>query len=120
MRQPRQRLRLAQQALLALAAEEAEAQQLERDLAVELGIVGEVDHAHAALPDRRDEHVAPDAIARAQARFTGRLRLGRVLRLALGVAVVGVGHVRPPSLYRKRQESRERAICDTWISSVPP
>ena len=47
-------------------AEQAEAQQLERDLAIELGIVGEVDHAHAALPHRRDEHVAPDAIAGAQ------------------------------------------------------
>ena len=111
MRQPRQRLRLAHQALLALAAEEAEAQQLEGDLAIELRIVGEEDHAHAALPDGRNEHVAADAIAGAQPRFPRRLRLGGMGRLAFGLAVVALGHVRPPSVYH--HESSERAICDT-------
>src|SRR5207253_2185637 len=61
----------------------------------ELRIVGEKDDAHAALPHRRDQHVAPDAIARTQPGFTGRLRLGVVDGLALGLAVVAFGHVLP-------------------------
>ena len=39
------------------------AEQLQRHLAIELGIVGQVDDAHAALTEQAQHHVVPDLIA---------------------------------------------------------
>ena len=67
VRQPRDRLRLAQRALPALVARDAVAgldpQQLDRDLAIQLGIVRRVDLAHAAAADQAEHDVAPDGRA---------------------------------------------------------
>ena len=64
------RLRLAQQARAslrrALAGAGARAQQLDRDLAIQLGIVRGVDVAHPAAPDQPQHHVAPDRSAAGQ------------------------------------------------------
>jgi hypothetical protein len=56
----RHRLRLAQQPGAAVASAVV-AQQLDRHLAVELGVVGGVDHAHAALAEAVEDQVAPEA-----------------------------------------------------------
>ena len=56
---------LAQQAE-AVGRAGPEAQQLERDLAVELGVVGGVDHAHAAAAELREHDVAADHAAAGQ------------------------------------------------------
>ena len=61
-------------------------QQLERDLAIELRIVGGVDHAHAAAPDDVQDHVAPDAHAAGQRGRSprGRQQRGRATRGDVG------------------------------------
>ena len=61
--QLRDGLRLAQQARLAVGRVAARAQELDGDLAIELGIVRRVDLAHAAAPQQADEDEAPDALA---------------------------------------------------------
>ena len=64
VRQPRDRLRLAQRPLPPLVARDAGAgldpQQLDRDLAIQLGIVGRIDLAHPAATDEAEHDVAPD------------------------------------------------------------
>ncbi len=64
MRQPRHRLRLAQQPRAALERGDrgVGADQLDRDVAFELGIVREVDDAHPALRHRLADDVAPDVL----------------------------------------------------------
>ncbi len=79
VRQLGDRLRLAQQAGAplrgALAGAGSRAQQLERDLAVQLGIVGRVDVAHPPASHQRQDNVPPDRRASGQnvGRFTGDL-----------------------------------------------
>ena len=72
VRQPRDRLRLAQRALPPLVAGDAVAglhpQQLDRDLAIQLGIVRRVDLAHAAAADQPEHDVAADGRAPRQRR----------------------------------------------------
>ena len=67
VRQARDRLRLAQQARLLLDQLGADAaghvQQLDRDLAVELGIVRSVDVSHRAPADQTEDQIAPDGCA---------------------------------------------------------
>ena len=59
MGEPGQRLGLAQQPQAArLAAEAVRPQELDRHPAVQLGVVGGVDHPHAARPDAVEHHVA--------------------------------------------------------------
>jgi hypothetical protein len=58
-----QRLRLAQQALLAVVAGEVGAQELEGHLAIELRIVGGVDDTHATLAEPFEHHVAAEHAA---------------------------------------------------------
>ena len=62
------RLGLAAQPLLGVLGGELEprAQQLERDLAIELGIVRGEHHAHAAGPERGQHEVAPHPVAHGQ------------------------------------------------------
>ncbi len=77
------RLGLAQQSGVAVDARLGRAaagdglavQQLERDLAVELRVVGRVDHAHAAGTERVQDHVATDQLSVAD--LLGRAREGR-------------------------------------------
>jgi hypothetical protein len=89
MRQPRERLRFAQQPrfLRAGRAGRAGLQQLDRDLAIELGIVAVVDHAHAAFAEHVEHDVAADERAARQIldlRRRGEIRRVRRRRLALG------------------------------------
>ena len=67
VRQARDRLRLAQRPLPPLGQRHAgarlDAQQLDRDLAVQLRIVRRVDLAHPAAPDQPQHDVAADARA---------------------------------------------------------
>ena len=80
VRQARDRLRLAQRALPPLRQRDAvarlHAQQLDRDLAIQLRVVRRVDLAHAAAPDHRQHDVAADA---RPARERGRHRIGQRL-----------------------------------------
>ena len=67
VREPRDRLRLAQRALASLAHRDAvfdaRAQQLDGDLAIQLGIEGGVNLAHPAAPQKIQNDVAADARA---------------------------------------------------------
>jgi hypothetical protein len=64
VRQASERLGLAQEASAAdRVAAEARSQELERELAIELGVVGGVHHPHAARAEPREDHVAPDDLA---------------------------------------------------------
>ena len=67
VRQPGDRLRLAQRPLPSLVARDPGAgldpQQLDRDLAIQLGVVGRVDLAHPAATDEAEHDVAPDGRA---------------------------------------------------------
>jgi hypothetical protein len=77
MGEARDRLGLAQQAVaagLGAGALRRVVQKLERDLAIELRIVGGVDLPHAAATDQVQDHVAPDGAAAGQ---RGRARRGR-------------------------------------------
>jgi hypothetical protein len=64
VRQPGDRLRLAQRPLPALVARDPGArfdpQQLDRNLAIQLGVVGRVDLAHPAAADEAEHDVTPD------------------------------------------------------------
>ncbi len=68
VRQPRHRLRLAQQprARRVLLTLLAPLEQLERDLSIELRIVGAVDDAHRAAADAFDDQIAADTGAGVQ------------------------------------------------------
>ena len=56
--EPAGRLRLAHEAAAQVLA--VDAQQLERDVAVEHGVAGQVQHAHAAFPEEALDLVPPD------------------------------------------------------------
>jgi len=92
------RLGLALQARARLFRVRAEvrAQHLERDLAIELGIVRREHVAHAAGAERRQHEVAADAIADRQRRQAAGLRLGEdlalvAMRRGVRVDIVGAG-----------------------------
>jgi hypothetical protein len=61
MGQPRQRLRLATQALLGIGIAAVRGEELERNGALEAGILGTVHHAHAALAEHLERSEAADA-----------------------------------------------------------
>jgi hypothetical protein len=81
MRQPRQRLGLALHAGAPDRARLRGADDLDRDLAIELGIEGAIDHAHAAGADLIDDQVTTDLGAGGDRRLARgshrRRRLGR-------------------------------------------
>ena len=86
--QPPQRAGLADQPLAgAVAVEVVAAHQLERDLAIELGIVRGVDHAHAALAQGAEQDEAPQArrlAHREQRLLHPRPHLGHARAIAVG------------------------------------
>src|SRR5262249_31109048 len=86
VREPRHRLRLAHHARAQLlAAAEVGADELERDLPVELRVVRGVDHAHAAGADDIHDDVAADALA-ARRRAARGAEGGRGLAGRVGIA----------------------------------
>ncbi len=91
VREPRERLRLAEhpRALIFARGAPAGLEQLDRDLAIELGVVGAVDHAHAARAEDVEHEVATDLGAAREPRHV--VRRARVLGALRGaVADVGV------------------------------
>ena len=65
-------------------------QELERDLAVELGIPGRVNHPHPTRADALEDHVATDLVAARQlwARVLARLGLPAIRGLGPGELAV--------------------------------
>ncbi len=87
VREPGHGLRLAHQPLPQLGAPgPIGAQHLERDPAIELRIVGDVDGAHPALPEHRQQRITPDERAGT--------RHGRLAGEILGVARGAADHLR--------------------------
>src|SRR3954469_15589886 len=72
------------------------ADELEGDGAIELGVVGLVDHAHAPRADRRQEHVAPDHAAARELGYRRWRSTGapgtRIGRGARDPAHIGIAH----------------------------
>src|SRR5262249_10292571 len=62
VRHLRDRLRFAAQARLASSAQDLRPQELERDLAIELGVVGREDAAHPALAKRLEDQKSPHCL----------------------------------------------------------
>ena len=103
MRQARHRLRLAEQALAARAHDRS-AQDLERDLAIELRVVGGVDGRHAAFAEHIEDEIAADGPpdgkrtmgagrAAQVGRLLGRRRVTPARSGRLGAAAVTAGQV---------------------------
>jgi hypothetical protein len=122
MRQPRHRLRLAPQPLVQLLdgdgvmrARRIGEQQLQRHAAIELGIVGGVDDAHAAATEHVDDEVAADRRAAGERRrgvgvYASRLPLGIAAGdLAQHLATDGAAIEMALSLRQplRREDSRE-------------
>ena len=100
VRQPRHCLCLTQQPRAALerVGTPAWADQLDRDRAIELGIVREVDHAHAAFGHRLADHIATETLAGLDYEARARLaRTGFVHRRSCLAALPGRRHDSRPA-----------------------
>jgi hypothetical protein len=103
VREPRHRLRLAQQPQPRLGVAVSRPQQLDRHAAVELRVVGGVDDPHPALPERLQHHVAAeprrhhraarDALRRRDLRRQRSVELQRRGRRASRIDLRGLGLV---------------------------